>query len=347
MVSDDQIKNIVDDLSVVLRDLLSSVFNGKNASKATSLIDNESSQTLLAEFVKTHMTVSEKKKKKNTKKKKDPDAPKKNCSSYIFFCKDTRTSVKENNPEFKGTEITKELGRLWKELDEEQKVPFVEQADLDKVRYQDEMKTHTPSEASKESGKKPKKTRKPGPKKASSSYLFFCKDQRPKTKVSNPEMDAKDITRELGRMWKEDMTDKKKKKFEKLAAQDKARYDAEKEAWNDKSVDSKSSDDSSDSEKKTKPKKTNSSNDDSRDSEKKTKPKKTNSSDDDRSDSEKKTKPKKTNSSDDDSSDSEKKPKPKPKTNSSDDDSSDSEKKPKPKPKPKPKTNSSDDDSSD
>ena len=275
MVSDDQIKNIVDDLSVVLRDLLSSVFNGKNASKATSLIDNESSQTLLAEFVKTHMTVSEKKKKKNTKKKKDPDAPKKNCSSYIFFCKDTRTSVKENNPEFKGTEITKELGRLWKELDEEQKVPFVEQANLDKVRYQDEMKTRTPSEASKESGKKPKKTRKPGPKKASSSYLFFCKDQRPKTKVSNPEMDAKDITRELGRMWKEDMTDKKKKKFEKLAAQDKARYDAEKEAWNDKSVDSKSSDDSSDSE--TKDEKHNSS-DDSTDSE--TKDEKHNSSDD-------------------------------------------------------------------
>ena len=292
MVSDDQIKNIVDDLSVVLRDLLSSVFNGKNASKATSLIDNESSQTLLAEFVKTHMTVSEKK-KKNAKKKKDPDAPKKNCSSYIFFCKDTRTSVKENNPEFKGTEITKELGRLWKELDEEQKVPFVEQADLDKVRYQEEMKTHTPSEASKESGKKPKKTRKPGPKKASSSYLFFCKDQRPKTKVSNPEMDAKDITRELGRMWKEDMTDKKKKKFEKLAAQDKARYDAEKEAWNDKSVDSKSSDDSSDSE--TKDEKHNSS-DDSTDSE--TKDEKHNSSDDNDKNINSEKKTKKPNSSD-------------------------------------------------
>jgi hypothetical protein len=285
MVSDDQIKNITTNLSVVLRELFSSVFSGKTVSKVNSLLDDETTKTLLAEFVKTHMTVTEKKttkksKKSNkTKKKKDPNAPKKNCSSYIFFCKDTRSTVKEDNSEFKGTEITKELGRLWRELDDEQKLPFVEQADLDKVRYQEEMKTYTPSvEASEEEsdGKKPKKTRKPGPKKASSSYLFFCKEQRSKTKVSHPEMDAKDITRKLRRMWKEDMTDKKKKKFEKLAAQDKARYDEEKEGLIDKVIEivselNSTDDDNSDLETKVKKTKKTKSSDDSSDSETNTK----------------------------------------------------------------------------
>ena len=265
MGSEDQIKNIVQELSSVLGDLLTNVFTGKTATKAVSAINDEKAQEILAEFVRNNMTVkvASKKTDKKSKKKKDPDAPKKNCSSYIFFCKDTRDSVKEDNPDFKGTEVTKELGRMWRELDEEGKAPFVEKAKADKVRYSKEMEGYTPSEefsAGESEGKgkkgKTKKARKPGPKKASSSYLFFCKEQRSKVKTSYPDMDAKDVTRELGRMWKEDMTDKKKKKFEKLAAEDKARYESEKELWVDPKAEQSDSDNGSEENDKTVEKKT-------------------------------------------------------------------------------------------
>lgn len=250
MVSDDQIKNIVQDALSALAEILSSVLTGKTATKAVNAITDETSHEILVELVKKHLTEIEKtvkktakKTSKSVKKKKDPAAPKKNCSSYIFFCKDMRESVKSENPGLKGTEITKEIANLWKKLEEDDKGPFIEKAEADKQRYLDEMKSYTPSEgfSNEESeGKtktaKTKKARKPGPKKASSSYLFFCKEHRSKVKALYPDMDSKDITRELGRVWKEEMTDKKKKKkFEKLAAEDKARYEEEKESWVDPS----------------------------------------------------------------------------------------------------------------
>jgi hypothetical protein len=249
MVSDDQIKNIVQDALSALAEILSSVLTGKTATKAVNAITDETSHEILVELVKKHLTEIEKsvkktakKTSKSVKKKKDPAAPKKNCSSYIFFCKDMRESVKSENPGLKGTEITKEIANLWKKLEEDGKGPFIEKAEADKQRYLDEMKSYTPSEgfSNEESeGKtktaKTKKARKPGPKKASSSYLFFCKEHRSKVKALYPDMDSKDITRELGRVWKEEMTDKKKKKFEKLAAEDKARYEEEKESWVDPS----------------------------------------------------------------------------------------------------------------
>ena len=249
MVSSDQIKNIVQDELSVIEAVLRSVLTGKAATKAVMALTAETSREMLFELVKKHLTEiektekkTEKKTSKSVKKKKDPAAPKKNCSSYIFFCKDMRESVKSENPDLKGTEITKEIANLWKKLEEDDKGPFIEKAEADKQRYLDEMKSYTPSEGfsneeseGKTKAKKTKKTRKPGPKKASSSYLFFCKEERPKVKALYPDMDSKDITRELGRVWKEEMTDKKKKKFEKLAAEDKARYEEEKESWVDPS----------------------------------------------------------------------------------------------------------------
>jgi hypothetical protein len=249
MVSDDQIKNIVQDALSALAEILTGVLSGKTATKAVNAITDETSHEILVELVKKHLTEIEKtvkktakKTSKSVKKKKDPAAPKKNCSSYIFFCKDMRESVKSENPGLKGTEITKEIANMWKKLEEDDKGPFIEKAEADKQRYLDEMKSYIPSEgfSNEESeGKtktaKTKKARKPGPKKASSSYLFFCKEHRSKVKALYPDMDSKDITRELGRVWKEEMTDKKKKKFEKLAAEDKARYEEEKESWVDPS----------------------------------------------------------------------------------------------------------------
>jgi hypothetical protein len=44
----------------------------------------------------------------------------KKTNGYTYFCSMNRASVKEENPEISATEITKELARQWKELDEDE-----------------------------------------------------------------------------------------------------------------------------------------------------------------------------------------------------------------------------------
>jgi hypothetical protein len=75
--------------------------------------------------------------------------------------------------------------------------------------------------------KKEKKEKKDGPKRGKSSYIYFCLDYRNKIKEEHSDMNAKDITRELGKLWRE-ISDKEKDKYIKLADKDKERYNNEK-----------------------------------------------------------------------------------------------------------------------
>ena len=61
---------------------------------------------------------------------------------------------------------------------------------------------------------------------ATSSFMYFSKDARPLVKEENPEMAFGDIAKAIGAKWK-GLSDKEKKPFDALAAEDKARYNAE------------------------------------------------------------------------------------------------------------------------
>ena len=63
-------------------------------------------------------------KKGKGKKGKSEDKPQssKKVNGYTQFCSSNRASVKEDNPEMSATEITKELARQWKELDEDDRM---------------------------------------------------------------------------------------------------------------------------------------------------------------------------------------------------------------------------------
>lgn len=76
-----------------------------------------------------------KKKNENKKKKKDPNAPKRALSAYIFFTKEFRPIIKRDNPTLKFGEIAKKLGETWREMDDEEKVPYNKLASEDKIRY--------------------------------------------------------------------------------------------------------------------------------------------------------------------------------------------------------------------
>jgi hypothetical protein len=169
----------------------------------TPLSDNEMSQDeLLANFLKQDsikkLIPKESSTKGKNKKEKDPAAPKRPKSSYIIFCGAKRDEIKKKNPEMKATEITKKLGEMWKALNDKQKKKYVDDANKDKERYEGEMNEYVPSEGFEKKNKKKSKA-----KRAPSGYIIFCGDKREEVKAENPEMKATEITKELGRLWKE------------------------------------------------------------------------------------------------------------------------------------------------
>lgn len=142
---------------------------------AINALPEEPFQTALRTAIETNIPKTPKTvraRKANTPK--DPDAPKKGCTSYIKFSNEMRAQVKEDNPDMKGKDIIKELGRLWRtgfaKLDkktiaklEEDGITFTEKememetkkrdkarakyeklAEEDKKRYEAEMKEYTP-----------------------------------------------------------------------------------------------------------------------------------------------------------------------------------------------------------
>ena len=73
-----------------------------------------------------------------------------------------------------------------------------------------------------------KKKHKDAPKKAKSSYICFCNEMRASVKEDYPELDNKQIISKLGELWQEISGDEKKvKKWNVLAEQDKKRYEDE------------------------------------------------------------------------------------------------------------------------
>lgn len=182
---------------------------------------------------------------KNTvadRKKKDPLAPKRGKSAYLFFCADFRDTVKKDlGADSKATDVTKELGARWNTLkesksknDKQKLSKYEKMAEEDKSRYEAEKAEYVPPEGDEKPNRRggKKNVEKTGPKRAKSAYLFFCDAHRNTIKSEHPEMKATEITGELGRRWNDLKEDSSRKdefsEYEKLAAEDKQRYETEK-----------------------------------------------------------------------------------------------------------------------
>jgi hypothetical protein len=166
----------------------------------------------------------------SSKKAKDPNAPKKPKTGYIFFCQDKRASVKAKDESLSAVDITTKLGELWNALSDKEKKKYNDMSTQDKVRYESDMKDYTPPEGM-EPVKKGKKER-TGPKKPLSGYMWFCDKNREIIKQEMPELKGKDIPTELGRRWKL-LTDKEKEPYLAQHAEDKVRYENEKEGFSE------------------------------------------------------------------------------------------------------------------
>lgn len=78
---------------------------------------------------------------------------------------------------------------------------------------------------------KPKKKKdKNAPKKYVSSYIIFCNKMRESVKSEMPDLDNKEIMKELGRRWKK-LSDKEVAKYKKSSEKDKERYELEMKSY--------------------------------------------------------------------------------------------------------------------
>ena len=75
---------------------------------------------------------------KAKKAKKDPNAPKRAMSSFLFYSNEVRGHVSSQNPSMKFTDVSKEIGRRWKEMDSSEKLKYETLAADDKERYKRE-----------------------------------------------------------------------------------------------------------------------------------------------------------------------------------------------------------------
>ena len=68
------------------------------------------------------------------------------------------------------------------------------------------------------------------PKKAKSSYIYFCEEYRDKIKLSNPKLSNRELLTKMGSEWAELKEHRKDefKKYENMAKIDKERYDVDK-----------------------------------------------------------------------------------------------------------------------
>ena len=85
--------------------------------------------------------------KKKKKKVKEDGQPKGALSAYFFFTASVRDEVTRANPDKKVTELATVFGDMWKKLSDEEKAPFVAEADADKARYSAEMEEFNKPEA--------------------------------------------------------------------------------------------------------------------------------------------------------------------------------------------------------
>jgi hypothetical protein len=146
--------------------------------------------------------------------------------------------MKEERPDLKGIEITKELGVMWAGLDQRAKAKIEKKVAKAKEEYKEKMKDYVrPSDEElsqlpinqkvKRGATGSRKKKDPNaPKHPKNAYMYFSMDKRAEVKEAHPEYSSQEVSKELGRMWKEEYAEKKdREEWVEKAMEAKEEYD--------------------------------------------------------------------------------------------------------------------------
>lgn len=81
------------------------------------------------------------------RRKKDPSAPKAPLNGYLVYFNEERSEMRQKNPNIGFGELTKIIAAKWKELPADEKQKYINEAELDKERYNKEMADYKKSDA--------------------------------------------------------------------------------------------------------------------------------------------------------------------------------------------------------
>lgn len=84
------------------------------------------------------------------RRKKDPSAPKAPLNGYLVYFNEERSEMRIKNPNIGFGELTKIIAAKWKELPADEKQKYINEAELDKERYNKEMADYKKSDAYKQ-----------------------------------------------------------------------------------------------------------------------------------------------------------------------------------------------------
>lgn len=193
------------------------------------------------------------------KKPKDPNAPKKNMSSYFIFSNERRPQLSEaqKNASSDGktsiTAISKTISAEWKAMDNETKKSYDEKAKIAKAKYNVEYEAYKKTEnyakyqqvlsewklredalkrsdgsspnKKKKSKKSPKKPKQPDnmPKRNQSSYFLFSNERRVQIKAENSDKKLTELSKIIAAEWKT-MSEAEKKVYADKSAVNKVDY---------------------------------------------------------------------------------------------------------------------------
>merc|ERR1739848_843093 len=159
--------------------------------------------------------------KPNQKPMKDPNAPKKSLSAYFLFSQDERLKVKAEFPDYSITEVAKELGRRWAQIDPAIKQSYEQRYQESRRQYEQALQAYKPQKKKKDPN---------APKQPLSAYFLFSQEERLKVKGEHPAYSICEVAKELGKRWA-DMAPEVKQRYQQMAEQARQKYDQDMAAY--------------------------------------------------------------------------------------------------------------------
>jgi len=182
--------------------IFAALFCNLRGSEATSYSSEEFDESF---------EVSQKSKSGASSKKKKP---KRNRSAFIIFSSEMRAKLRtEHKEKLNSNEMMVKLAELWKNLGEDEKKKYYDQAESEKVRYNTELSNfyqQNPFEVIQN------KTKKNHIKKPCSAYAIYLKETKKDIKAENPDLKMADILKVVAEKWKK-LTDSERIIFQKKA----------------------------------------------------------------------------------------------------------------------------------
>lgn len=156
--------------------------------------------------------------------KRDPNKPRGRMTGYAYFVQTCREEHKRKHPDEQVifAEFSKKCAKRWKEMNDKEKKTFNDMTEMDRIRYEREMKEYV-SRGGKPNKRTKKKKDPNAPKRPQSAFFLFCADHRGPLRQTNPSLSVGDIAKQLGKKWAEASTEVRKK-YSEQSDVEKAKY---------------------------------------------------------------------------------------------------------------------------